>query len=51
VYLIVRDFLPARWKQFIAILADVRDLLPSRLVHKIDRLNRRAVLSEVRGRS
>jgi len=50
-YVIVRDFLPARWKQFIAILADVRDLLPTRLVHKIDRLNRRVSLLEARGRS
>lgn len=40
--LIVRNYLPAKWKKFVSILSDIRDLLPDRLVHKISRLNRRA---------
>jgi hypothetical protein len=48
--MIVRTYLPAKWKKFVSILADISDLLPDRLIHKISRLNRRANLLE-RGRS
>jgi len=49
-FLIVRNCFPAKWKKFVSILEDIRDLLPDRLVHKISRLNRRANLI-ARGRS
>lgn len=44
--------LPRQWRHLVFVLSGLQDRLPGRLVHKIERLNRRmAVLDAQRGPS
>jgi hypothetical protein len=40
--------LPKKWRHLIFVLTDLRENLSRRLVHKIERLNRRMVILEAK---
>jgi hypothetical protein len=46
----VPNLMPRRWRNLILVLADWEDRLSGRLVHKIERLNRRVQVLEAHRR-